>query len=450
MKEDDMTTQFPKGFAWGTATASFQIEGATKQDGRGESIWDRFAATPGKIITGETGDPACESYHRYPQDIALMREMNLNAYRFSIAWPRIVPDGDGTINEKGLAYYDRLVDSLLEAKMTPFATLYHWDLPQKLQDKGGWANRASIDAFVRYVDTITSRLGDRVNHWMTLNEPWCVSILSNLLGEHAPGLHDQKIALQVAHNILVAHGAAVRAIRKSSPDAEVGIVLNFEPAYPATDTEADRIATRLAHAKYNEWFAGPVMGRGYPQDAWKDYGKDVPEMLPGDLETMAASIDFLGVNFYSRMVCHDPSGGMGTKILNQRNENNVSARGWEIYPQALYDLLTWLHKEYNIPKFYVSENGMACNDKIAADGQVHDPERIQYVKQHLEMVLRAIDAGVNVQGYMCWSLMDNFEWAFGTSSRFGLAYLDFQNQKRFLKDSGKWFGRVAQANTLVD
>lgn len=445
-----MITQFPKGFVWGTTTASFQIEGATQEDGRGESIWDRFAATPGKIVTGETGDPACESYHRYPEDIALMREMNLNAYRFSIAWPRIIPDGSGAVNDKGLAYYDRLVDSLLEANITPFTTLYHWDLPQKLQDKGGWTNRTTIDAFVRYTDAITARLGDRVKNWMTLNEPWCVSILSNLIGEHPPGLHDQKIALQVAHNILVAHGAAVPVIRQRSPNAQVGIVLNFEPAYPATDTEADRIATRLSHAKYNEWFAGPVMGRGYPQDAWKDYGNDVPEMLPSDLETMAVPIDFLGVNFYSRKVCHDPSGGKGTQILNQRDENNVSARNWEIYPQALYDLLTWLRKEYNIPKFYVSENGIALHDKVAADGQVHDPARIRYVKQHLEMVLRAIEAGVNVQGYMCWSLMDNFEWAYGTLSRFGLAYLDFQTQKRFLKDSGKWFGRVARANALVE
>ncbi len=446
-----MTTQFPKGFVWGTTTASFQIEGATQEDGRGESIWDRFAATPGKILSGETtGDPACESYHRYPEDIALMRELGVSAYRFSIAWPRIIPDGAGAVNEKGLAYYDRLIDGLLEANITPYATLYHWDLPQKLQDQGGWVNRASIDAFVRYVDVTVSRLGDRVKQWMTLNEPWCISILSNLIGEHAPGLHDQKIALQVAHNVLVGHGAAVPVIRNRCADAEVGIVLNFEPAYPATDTEADRIATHLGHQKYNEWFIGPVMGRGYPQDAWRDYGKDVPQILPGDLETMCPPLDFLGVNYYTRRVYHDPSGGKGTQVLNQRDENNVSARGWETYPQALYDLLTWLHKEYRISKLFITENGMACNDTVAADGQVHDPERISYIKQHLESVLRAINQGVPVQGYMCWSLMDNFEWAFGTSSRFGLAYVDFQTQQRLMKDSGRWFGRVVHTNAVVE
>ncbi len=445
-----MSTHFPPGFAWGTATASFQIEGATTVDGRGESIWDRFAATPGKISTGEIGDPACESYTRYPEDIALMREMGLNAYRFSIAWPRVIPDGVGTLNTPGLDYYERVVDALLAAEITPYVTLYHWDLPQKLQDSGGWANRVSIDAFVRYADLVVARLGDRVKSWTTFNEPWCVAILSNLIGEHAPGLRDPKTALQVAHNVLVAHGSAVPVIRSRCPGGEVGIVLNFEPAYPATDTEADAELTRVNHQKFNEWFLNPVTGRGYPQAAWRDYGAAVPEIQPGDMETIAAPIDFLGVNYYTRKVWHDAAGGTGTRTLHQRDETNVSARGWEIYPQALYDHLTWIHTEYQLPKIMVTENGMACNDVIAADGAVHDPERISFIYQHLQAILRALDAGVPVTGYMCWSLMDNFEWACGTSSRFGLAYTDFQTQQRFLKDSGRWFGQVARANALID
>ncbi|MCL4252070.1 MAG: beta-glucosidase [Anaerolineae bacterium] len=445
-----MSTQFPQGFYWGTATASFQIEGATKADGRGESIWDRFAATPGKIRTGETGDPACESYHRYAEDIALMQAMNLNAYRFSIAWPRVIPDGSGTVNDKGLDYYDRLVDALLAAGITPLVTLYHWDLPQRLQDEGGWANRASIEAFVRYADVTVARLGDRVKNWTTLNEPWCVSILSNLIGEHAPGLSDLKTALQVAHNILVAHGAAVPVIRKRCPDAQVGIVLNFEPAFPVTDSEADRRLARMHHATFNEWFIGPVMGHGYPQNAWLDYGENVPEVLPGDMEIIAAPVDYLGVNYYTRHLWHDPSSSDGARVLHQRDEGNVSARGWEIYPQGLYDIITWLHKTYDIPRFLISENGMARDDQVAEDGAVHDPERISYIRQHLEVVLRLISEHIPITGYMCWSLMDNFEWAFGTSSRFGLAYVNFETQERFLKDSGRWYGRVAGANALVD
>lgn len=445
-----MSNRFPEGFYWGAATASFQIEGAIHEDGRGESIWDRFAATPGKIVTGEIGEPACDSYHRYPDDIALLRAMNLNAYRFSIAWPRIVPDGAGAVNPAGLDYYDRVVDALLEAGITPFATLYHWDLPQALQDRGGWANRATIEAFVRYTEATVGRLGDRVKKWMTFNEPWCVSILSHELGEHAPGLRDRKVALQVAHNLLVAHGRAVPVIRQLSADAEVGIVLNFTPAYPATDTQADWALTRQTNVRHNVWFVDPVMGRGYPRDGWLGYGADVPEILPGDMEIMAVPTDFLGVNYYTRSVCHDPAGGEGRRVLNRRDETQTNARGWEIYPQAFYDLLLWLQKDYAFSKIYVSENGAASDDVIAPDGRVYDPLRQSYIQRHLATLLQLIEAGVPVAGYFCWTLMDNFEWAMGTSSRFGLAYTDFASQQRILKESGKWYGRVARANALVD
>src|SRR5579863_3509045 len=294
-----MTQQFPEGFFWGAATAAFQVEGATREDGRGESIWDRFAAAPGTILTGETGDPASDSYHRYHEDVALLQAMNLNAYRFSLAWPRVIPLGTGSVNKPGLDYYDRLVDALAAKNMTPFVTLYHWDLPQGLQDRGGWANRATIETYVNYVEVVVRRLGDRVKHWITHNEPWCISILGNARGGHAPGLKDWKIALQVAHNVLVAHGRAVPIIRTLCRGAQVGIVLNFNPAYPATDSEEDRLATQLENSRFNLWFLDPIAGRGYPEDAWKSYGANVPEIQAGDMERISVPLDFLGTNFYS-------------------------------------------------------------------------------------------------------------------------------------------------------
>jgi beta-glucosidase len=444
------THRFPANFFWGTATASFQIEGATREDRRGESIWDRFAATPGKIRTGETGDPACDSYHRYQDDVAIMRELSLNAYRFSIAWPRVIPDGDGAINPAGLDYYDRLVDALREAGIEPFVTLYHWDLPQALQDRGGWAERATVEAFVRYADLVVERLGDRVTYWMTHNEPWCIAFLSNEIGEHAPGLRSRPTALQVAHNILLSHGMAVPVIRQRCPGGQVGIALNFTPAYPATDSAADRRATRLNNARVNCWFIDPLSGRGYPQDAWEYYGADVPQVATGDMETIAAPLDFLGVNYYTRSICHDPANGAGGRILNQRDNDNVTDRDWEIFPQGMHDLLTWLNEQYHYPRLFLTENGASYSDTVAADGHIQDSARTSFLRQHIETLLRAIDTGVPLQGYFCWSLMDNFEWAFGTSSRFGLAYTDFTTQRRIIKDSGYWYGRVARANALVD
>jgi beta-glucosidase len=444
-----MTKQFPEGFFWGTATAAFQIEGAIHEDGRGESIWDRFAATPGKIMTGENGEPACDSYHRYPDDIAVMRQLGVNAYRFSTAWPRVIPDGSGQVNPPGLAYYDRLVDALLEAGVTPFVTLYHWDLPQALQERGGWGNRATIAAFVRYADIVVAKLGDRVKYWMTHNEPWCISILSHHLGAHAPGMRDQRLALQVAHNVLVSHGEAVPVIRTRCPGAQVGIVLNFNPAYPATDSEADKTAARLFHAKFNLWFSDPVAGRGYPQDAWQDYGADVPEILPGDMGKIAAPLDFLGANYYSRHISYDPAGSEGRPIINRPNPINMMARRWEVFPQGLFDLMTWLHQEYHFPALYVTENGAAYDD-VVWEGQIHDLARLDYIKQHLAALLQVIELGVPVKGYFCWSLLDNFEWAWGTRDRFGLAYTDFATQQRIIKDSGHWYGRMTRANALVD
>jgi beta-glucosidase len=444
-----MNTQFPKDFFWGTATASFQIEGATQADGRGESIWDRFASTPGTIMTGESGEPACDSYHRYSQDIAIMRQLGVNAYRFSIAWPRVIPTGSGRVNPAGLDYYERVVDALLEARITPFVTLYHWDLPQALQERGGWANRATIEAYLSYTDAVVGRLGDRVKRWMTHNEPWCVSFLSHHLGIHAPGLRDRGMALRVAHNVLVSHGRAVPVIRGRCPAAHVGIVLNFEPSYPATDSEADKIATHTAHEKFNLWFLDPLAGRGYPRKAWHDYGEDVPEILADDLDTIATPIDFLGINYYTRRIVHDPAGGDGHRIINRRNPVNMMARGWEVWPQALCDLLKWLHGDYHFPQFYITENGATYDDEVW-EGRIHDSARLDYIKQHLAVLPGLIEAEVPLKGYFCWSLMDNFEWAAGTRDRFGLAYTDFKTQERVLKDSGLWFSRVTRANALPD
>jgi len=444
-----MTTQFPAGFYWGTATASFQIEGATQEDGRGESIWDRFASVPNNILTGETGDPACDSYHRYGDDIAIMQELGVNAYRFSVAWPRVIPDGDGKVNPAGLDYYERLVDALLTAGITPFITLYHWDLPQALQDKGGWASRDTVASFVRYAEIVVTRLGDRVTHWITHNEPWCISILSHELGAHAPGLRDRKVALQVAHNVLISHGMAVPVIRSSCPGSEVGIVLNFEPGYPATSSPADAYATALHDARYNRWFLDPIAGRGYPKIGWDAYAGDVPGVLPGDMETIAAPIDFLGVNYYTRKICHDPGASRGYPIVNRRNPINVMGRGWEVAPQALQALLTWIHHDYALPKLYVTENG-ATYDDVVWEGRVHDLARLDYIKQHVAVLPGLIAGGAPICGYFCWSLMDNFEWATGTRDRFGLAYTDFATQQRTLKDSGHWYGRLTRANALIE
>lgn len=444
-----MSTQFPQGFYWGTATASFQIEGATKEDGRGESIWDRFAATPNAIMTGETGDPACDSYHRYPADIAIMKELGVNAYRFSTAWPRIIPDGDGAVSDKGLDYYDRLTDALLKEGIQPFVTLYHWDLPQALQDKGGWANRSTVDAFVRFADVTVARLGDRVKHWITHNEPWCVAILSHELGQHAPGLRNRKIALQVAHHVLLSHGEAVPVIRDRCKDGAVGITLNFEPGYPATDSEADRALTALHNARFNRWFLEPVAGKGYPEPAWSDYGPDQPHVEPGDMERIAQPLDFLGINYYTRKICHDPAGSGGATVINRRNPQYMMSRGWEIYPQALADLIAWIHHEFHFPALYVTENG-AMYDDVVYQGEVHDPARIAYIRAHVSALPDLIGQGVPLKGYFCWSLMDNFEWASGTRDKFGLAHTNFETQERFLKDSGKWYGRLTRANAVVD
>ena len=441
--------EFPEGFYWGTATASFQIEGAVNEDGKGESIWDRFCETPGKIITGETGDPATDSYHRYREDVELMKQLQSNAYRFSLSWPRIFPEGTGAVNQKGMDYYERLVDLLLENGIRPFITLYHWDLPQALQEKGGWGNRDTVYAFVDYVEAVVSRLGTKVKDWFTHNEPYCTAFLGNLIGEHAPGNKDLKTAVQVSHHVLLSHGLAIPVIKANCENGKAGIVLNFAPSYPATTSEADQKAAELRHAIANTWFLDPVYGRGYPQVAVNYYGENNPKIEPGDMEAIAAPIDIFGVNFYKRYVAQSDNTESTDVMINYRDPKNITSREWEVKPEVLFELLMWLHNEYHIQDMVVSENGADYHDEVSADGRVYDPLRQAFIKDHITAVWHAVQMGAQVNGYFCWSLLDNFEWAFGTSSRFGLVYTDFATQARTIKESGKWYALCARANEII-
>ena len=445
MQTPESIQKFPENFVWGAATAAYQIEGAANEDGRGESIWDRFSHTPGKVVNGDTGDVACDHYHRWKEDLALLTALNLSAYRFSIAWPRILPTGRGPVNEAGLAFYDRLVDGLLAAGITPWATLYHWDLPQPLEDAGGWLNRATADAFAEYVDVVSRRLGDRVKNWITLNEPWCSAYLGYWLGIHAPGRTSFADAVRSTHPLLLAHGKATRILRQNVPDGRIGIVLNPFSVYPATDSAADQAAAQRYDGFANRWFLDPLYGRGYPEDMLALYGPELaPAVAPGDLDLIAAPTDFLGVNYYTPSFVRDAPeqaplrGGDAPAPPDEQ-----TAMGWAVYPQGFTDLLVRLARDYPTGPLYVTENGAAYPDEPAADGRVADPLRTSYYTRHLAAARAAIEAGAPLQGYFAWSLMDNFEWAFGYTRRFGLVYVDFATQQRTIKDSGRWYAGVA-------
>jgi len=448
--------EFPKGFLWGAATSSYQIEGAVHEDGRGESIWDLFARQPGTIDDGSNGDVACDHYHRYSDDVSLMRDLHFNTYRFSIAWPRILPEGRGKVNPKGVDFYKRLVDELLNAGITPFATLFHWDLPVPLQTVGGWPVRATADAFVEYADVITRALGDRVHYWTTINEPWCASFLSYQLGEHAPGLKDWRKAVQASHHLLLAHGWAVPVIRKNCPGAEVAVVLNFSPSEPASASHADADATRRFDGYFNRWFIDPIYGREYPADVMTAYRESgyVPadRIQPGDMDAIAAPTDFLAVNYYNRSVHRaDIPAAKNLPVTNHlAPKSEWTDCGWEIYPDGLYNILCRLHFEYQIPKIIVAENGAAYNDSPDEKGRIRDARRVAYLRSHLLAVHRAIQAGAPVAGYLTWSILDNFEWARGYSQRFGLVWVDFETQQRLLKDSALWYQLVCNENGFDD
>lgn len=448
---------FPQNFLWGSATASYQIEGAWQEDGKGESIWDRFAHTPGKVLHGATGDVACDHYHRWPEDIALMKELGLRAYRFSIGWPRILPEGTGAVNQKGIDFYSRLVDALLEAGIVPFATLYHWDLPQALQDRGGWPQRSTAEAFVEYTDVITRALGDRIKHWITHNEPWCASFLSHQVGEHAPGWNDWYAGLSAAHHILLSHGWAVPMIRRNSPGAEVGITLNFTIASTANRTPENLHAVRLLDGYFNRWFIDPIYGRHYPADMMDAYLKagllptnELDFVADGDFEAIAVHTDFLGVNYYTRAVVKAGSGGADLFADDPENANlERTEMDWEVYPKGLYDLLCRLHFEYQPAKIYLTENGASYADAPDTCGKVHDMRRIDYLRSHFTKAHEAMAAGAPLAGYFVWSLMDNFEWARGYAQRFGLVWVDYETQQRIVKDSARWFQQVIAENAVV-
>ena len=445
----DKKLVFPKDFIWGAATASYQVEGAWDEDGKGESIWDRFSHTPGKVENGDTGDVACDHYHRWRDDVALMKELGLNAYRFSVAWPRILPDGRGEVNQAGLDFYNQLVDALLEVGIEPYVTLYHWDLPQLLQDEGGWPVRGIVDDFTEYADVVSRALGDRVQKWTTLNEPWVSAFVGYRMGHHAPGHINQDKAIAASHHLLLSHGRAGPVIRANCPDADVGITLNLSPQEPASPSVADRKASTWVDGYINRFFLDPLVGRGYPRDMINSFGNAMEFVQPGDMDAIAVPVDFLGVNYYSRGIARSD------KISEEENEPRTVFRGdeitemdWEVYPPGLYNILGRLHFDYNFPVLYITENGAAFPDEVGTDGEVDDPARLSYIERHLTMVHIAIQIGVPVEGYFAWSLLDNFEWAFGYSKRFGIVYVDFQTQQRILKSSAKWYRKVILDNEL--
>jgi beta-glucosidase len=444
---------FPQGFLWGTATSSYQIEGAWNEDGKGESIWDRFSHTPGKISDASTGDAACDHYHRWEQDLDLMQELGLQAYRFSISWPRIMPEGRGKINQAGLDFYDQLVDGLLARGITPFVTLYHWDLPQALQDEGGWPLRSTAGAFVDYADVVSARLGDRVKHWITHNEPWVAAFLGYGMGIHAPGIQDFQQALAASHHLLLSHGWATPIIRANSENAEVGITLSINDVLPASPSPQDYAAAREIDGFTNRWFLDPVYGRGYPTDVveWFDrvHGARLDMVQEGDLAVIAAPTDFLGHNYYTRTLAR-ASVADNLPPTRTTDGSEFTEMGWEVAPRSLYRLLNRFHFEYQIPAIYITENGASFPDKVCKEGHVHDDRRQAYLKEHFRAAHDAIQCGVPLRGYFVWSFMDNFEWSFGYTKRFGIVYVDFETQQRIVKESGKWYSSVIAQNGFKD
>ena len=525
---------FPNGFLWGAATSAYQIEGAVAEDGRGESIWDRFCREPGRIENGDTADIACDHYHRWREDIALMRRLGLNSYRFSIAWPRVFPTGKGPVNKPGLDFYERLVDGLLAAGIEPLVTVYHWDLPAALQERGGWTNRDTAYRFRDYAGLLFERLGDRVDRWLTINEPYVAAMVGHVLGIHAPGLKDPDAALRAAHHLLLGHGLAVEAFEdvglgganRSRGPARIGIALDIHAYSPATDREADLEAAQRAQVLEARWFVEPLLAGRYPQEGleWYERLGVRPPVKDGDLELISRPIDLLGLNYYRRhVVAHDPARQLFSYHVQVPPGRPATQLDWEVYPEGLYEVLAWLQENYlshsasdrppgatptepgasgraagpagegigesafrnggnaggeaagdwsrglrdgharpaRRVAFLITENGAAYPDTVevaaapgggAGDGddvRIRDERRRDYIALHLHQVWRAVQAGLPVEGYYVWSLMDNFEWAWGYSARFGLVYVDYETQRRIVKDSGHWYARVCQENCLV-
>jgi beta-glucosidase len=446
--------RFPKDFLWGAATAAYQIEGAVQEDGRGETIWDRFCATPGKIFAGHTGEVACDHYHRYREDIILMRELGLRSYRFSIAWARILPAGGGRPNPAGLDFYQRLVDALAEAGIVPMATLYHWDLPQALQDQGGWEARDTASRFADYAAVLFDALGDRVPLWITHNEPYVSAYIGHKTGEHAPGIRDEAKAVQVAHHLLLSHALAVQSFRSHrNAGAKIGISLNLHPAKAESDQPEDLQAAALFDAYQNRWFLDPVFRGRYPEDLLEIFQRQngTPRLQEEDLQTFAgAPVDFLGVNYYFRQIVRRPErpGELFATVRPDYPGVRFTEMGWEVWPDGLYDMLIRLHREYGQPELYVTENGAAFPDDLLRDGRIDDQDRVMFLNDHFQAAGRAMAEGVRLKGYQVWSLLDNFEWAFGYDRRFSLVHVDFATQKRTPKSSALWYRGVIERGEL--
>ena len=431
---------FGDDFRWGCSTSAFQIEGGASAGGRVPSIWDTFCDKPGAIRDGSNGSVACDHFNLWPEDMALGQSLGLNAYRFSIAWPRIFNARGAAPNEEGLQFYSDLVDGMLARGIEPWITLYHWDLPQYLQEQGGWTSRDTVAAFVEYADVVTKRLGDRVTHWITHNEPWCTAMHGNLDGMHAPGLTSVPTALQVCHHVLLSHGLAVPVIRANVPNAKVGIALSLHPVKAASDSALDQAAVQRHDAFRNRWFLDPLYGRGYPAEPMSLLGQDAPVIVDGDMQAIAAQTDFLGVNYYfPEVVRDDPAGGFlrTTVVLPEGRERTDF--GWEVAPAGLTELMIRIARDYQPGAMYVTENGSCYDDKVEADGSIIDQGRRDYLVRHLQAVRAAREQGVPVEGYFAWSLLDNFEWSEGYLRRFGIAYVDFDTQQRTLKLSGQWY-----------
>jgi beta-glucosidase len=430
---------FPEDFSWGVATSSYQIEGGTKEDGRGTSIWDTFSGTPGRVVDGDNGEVAVEHFHRYQEDIALMADLGVEAYRFSVAWPRVQPTGSGPANRAGLDFYDRLVDSLLARDITPWATLYHWDLPQPVEDSGGWPARETAYRFAEYAGHVADALGDRVKHFITLNEPWCSAFLGYGSGRHAPGRTEPVEALAASHHLLLGHGLAVAELRSRVPDAQVGITLNLYPVEAAEGRRGED-AVRRIDGLSNRWFLDPVFRGTYPKDVVEDVAHltDLSFVQGGDLERVSTPLDFLGVNYYTRHVVAAGAypGTAGVEFVSRGLP--TTAMGWEVDPAGLHDILTRVTRDYGDVPLVLTENGAAFDD-VLVDGRVRDPERVEFLRSHLAACRSAVLAGVPLRGYFAWSLLDNFEWAEGYAKRFGIVHVDFQTQVRTVKDSGLWY-----------
>ena len=453
--------QFPHNFLWGAATAAYQVEGAASEDGRGLSIWDTFSHTPGKTDNGDTGDVACDMYHRYPADVALMKGLGIKAFRLSISWSRLFPNGDEVREERGFAFYDNLINELLSQGITPYITLYHWDLPQALEDKGGWRSRETVTAFGKYAAAVAEHFGDRVKHFAPINEPWCVAWLGHGLGVHAPGISDRPTAFKVAHHTVIAHATAVNAMRAVRSDLKIGPVLN-QANYPADDPSDPNQAhaSAILDAVQNRWWMDAIFYGKYPQILVDEFGEEfLDAILPGDMELAQTKNDWLGINYYfdtrvgasdsAKTVEFDNSAFLGLTI-DSTPKGDLTDMGWPITPEGLTNMLVRWQKEFGnrLPQIFITENGCAYPDGPDATGKINDLRRISYLDKHLNALLDAIGQGVNLGGYFQWSLLDNFEWSLGYQKRFGIVFVDYESQKRTPKESAYWYSNVIKDNSL--